>query len=444
MSETNERNDDRLTVADRIGMLLETLSVSVAHIGTSVPMELASFMSDRPDAVSSLTLLNASRFPLDALSAHASRMIVLAGDKGLAGEATRHAKPSFIEAEFVEFADYPAMVWTDMAADHADRIADSMLDFLTRQDSSRPATRFSGTPRCGEAGGISFEVTGEGPVVLLFPAMLAPSQWTPLIDRLAQRFAVVRLGGRHLGMVAILENRGSDPTYRRVVRGMLQDARVGPSDRLLEVGCGSGVTSRWLVQEGLCTSPVTALDLNPFLLDEARMLTEREGIGGAVEYHQGNAEDLTFPSGSFDIVFSVTLIEECDADKAISEMVRVLKPGGRIAVAVRACDMPVFWNLPLDPNIKSKAQAPIVQVAPAGCADASLMQRLRAAGLEDVAAYPSFYGGKAMETYFEPLALSQLDDGEKEAWHAAKAKALANGTFYMMHPVHCAFGTKPQ
>ena len=85
-----------------------------------------------------------------------------------------------------------------------------------------------------------------------------------------------------------------------------------------------------------------------------------------------------------------------------------------------------------------------MQVAPAGCADASLMQRLRATGLEDVAAYPSFYGGKAMETYFEPLALSQLDDGEKEAWHAAKAKALANGTFYMMHPVHCAFGTKPQ
>jgi SAM-dependent methyltransferase len=444
MSETNERNGDRLTVADRIGMLFETLSVSVAHIGTSVPMELTFFMSDSPDAVSSLTLLNASRFPLEALSAHASHMIVFTGDQGLAGEATRHAKPSFTEAEIVEFADYPAMVWTDMAADHADRIADSMLDFLTRQDGSRPATRFSGATRRGEAGGISFEVTGEGPVVLLFPAMLAPSQWTPLVDCLAQRFAVVRLGGPHLGIVAILENRGSDPTYRRVVQGMLQDARVGPSDRLLEVGCGSGVTSRWLVREGLCASPITAVDLNPFLLDEARMQTEREGIGGAVEFHQENAEDLTFRSGIFDIVFSVTLIEECDADKAISEMVRVLKPGGRVAVTVRACDMHVFWNLPLDPEIKSKAQAPIVQVAPSGCADASLMQRFRAAGLEDVVAYPSFYGGKAMETYFEPMALSHLDDEEKGAWHAAKATALADGTFYMMHPVHCAFGTKPQ
>jgi hypothetical protein len=42
-------------------------------------------------------------------------MIVFTGDKGLAGEATRHAKASFSEAEVVEFTDYPAMVWTDMA-----------------------------------------------------------------------------------------------------------------------------------------------------------------------------------------------------------------------------------------------------------------------------------------------------------------------------------------
>jgi SAM-dependent methyltransferase len=444
MSEANERNGDHLTVADRIGMLLKTLGVRAAHIGTSAPMELASFISGNPDVISSLTLLNASRFPLDALSVLSSRMIVFAGDKGLAGEATRHAKASFSEAEVVEFTNYPAMVWTDMAADHADRIADSMLEFLTRQNSSRPATKLSGAERLGEAAGISFQVTGEGPAVLLFPAMLAPSQWTPLVDRLAQEFAVVRLGGPHLGAVAIFEARGSDPTYRRIVRGILHDARVGPSDRLLELGCGSGVTSRWLIREGLCASPVTALDLNPFLLNEARMLTEKEEIGDAVEFHPGDAENLPFPEGTFDIVLSVTLIEECDADRAISEMVRVVKPGGRIAVVVRACDMPVFWNLPLDPEIKSKAQAPIVQVAPSGCADASLIGRFHGAGLEEVVTYPSFYGGKAMEVYYEPMALSQLDEKEKEAWNAAKATALADGTFYMMHPVHCASGIKPQ
>ncbi len=92
-----------------------------------------------------------------------------------------------------------------------------------------------------------------------------------------------------LGAVAIFGARGNDPTCRVIVRGILHDVRVCPSDRLLELGCGSGVTSRWLIREDLCASPVTALDLNPFLLNEARMLTEKEEIGDAVEFHPGDA-----------------------------------------------------------------------------------------------------------------------------------------------------------
>jgi len=442
LSDGIEHNSNRTAVGERIGTLLEALDISTAHIGTSVPMELVSLITDNPDAISSLTLLNASRFPLEALATQASRMIVFTGDKGLAGEATRHAKASLLDCEIVEFSNYPAMIWTDMAADHTDQIAKSLLDFLKRQEELRPATIISSDGRSGEAGGISYRITGEGPALLLFPAMIAPSQWNPLIDRLGQHFTVVRLGGKHLGAVSIFEGRGSDPSYHRLGLNLLRDARIESSDQLLELGCGSGVTSRWLVQNDLCAKPLTAVDLNPFLLDEAQNLAEADGLGGAIEFCQGDAEHLSFPNDSFGNVISFTLIEECDADKALQEMVRVIKPGGRVAVVVRACDMPVFWNLPLDPQIKSKAQAPIVQVAPRGCADASILRRLRNAGLKEVIAYPSFYGGKAMEEYFEPVALSQLDSDEKSLWNEAKATALADRTFYMMHPVHCAIGTK--
>jgi hypothetical protein len=41
------------------------------------------------------------------------------------------------------------------------------------------------------------------------------------------------------------------------------------------------------------------------------------------------------------------------------------------------------------------------------------------------------------------MALSHLNDDEKDAWHAAKATALNDGTFYVMHPAHCSIGTKP-
>ena len=158
-----------------------------------------------------------------------------------------------------------------------------------------------------------------------------------------------------MGMVAVLEDRGSDRSSIRALNGLLHDAQVQPTDRLLEVGCGSGVIARWLAREQLCATPVTAIDLNPYLLNEARALADTEGLGGAIAFETGNAESLPYGDNSFDVVLSVTLIEECDADIAIREMARVTRPGGRVAIKVRACDMNVFWNLPVDAAIKAKA-----------------------------------------------------------------------------------------
>lgn len=432
-----------VSVADRIGALMQHLNITAAHFGASAPMELAAFVSANSDAVSSLTLLNASRFPLDVLPAISDRLLMFSGDTGLGGEAMRRASPLLAGAQIVEFADYPAAVWTDMAADHAEQIAGMMLKFLAEQDQRRAAAKFSGEEREGVVAGITFEISGEGPAIFLFPALLAPSQWNPVLDRLADKFTVIRLGGPHLGMVAVLEDRGGDQSSIRALRGMLHDAQVRSTDRLLEVGCGSGVISRWLAREKICATPVTAIDLNPFLLREAEALAEAEGLGDVVEFETGNAEALPFPDNTFDAVLSVTLIEECDADRALNEMVRVLKPGGRAMIKVRACDMNVLWNLPVEADIKAKAEAPIRQVAAAGCADASLMQRLQVAGLEGVIAYPTFFSGEAHQDYFEPIALARLNDQEQAVWQAAKATALADETFYMMHPAHCAVGTKP-
>ncbi len=443
MTEAKSDKSGRVTVADRTKALMRHLAIEAAHFGTAAPMEMAQFLAADRQAVSSLTLLNSARFPIGVLSPVADRMLVLTGDSGMPAAAMQQARPALGEAEFVEFENYSTAVWTDMAADHTDRIAAAMLEFLGRRDGAQPATRISAGEHQGEAGGITYRIDGTGPALLLYPAALAPSQWDPLVDRLAEEFSVIRLGGPHLGIVAMLEARGADPSYRRVLRGMLRDAAVEPTDRLLEVGCGSGVITRWLAREKLCARPITGFDLNPFMLREAAALADHEGLGDAIEFREGNAEALPFADNSFDAVLSVTVIEECDADQAIGEMARVVRPGGRVAIKVRACDMPVFWNLPVEPAIKLKAEAPIRQVAPAGCADAGLMGRLKAAGLGDVVAYPAFHGARVMQSYYEPVALSHLDATEQATWQAAKATAKAEGTFYMMHPVHCAIGVKP-
>ena len=79
-----------------------------------------------------------------------------------------------------------------MAADHGDRIAATMLEFLASRDGARPATRIDRSGGKGAAGGITYRIDGAGPALLLYPAMLAPSQWDPLVERLAAEYSVIR------------------------------------------------------------------------------------------------------------------------------------------------------------------------------------------------------------------------------------------------------------
>ena len=145
---------------------------------------------------------------------------------------------------------------------------------------------------------------------------------------------------------------------------------------------------------------------------------------------------------------SVTVIEEVDADQTLAEMVRVTKPGGRVAVIARALDMAFPMNLPLSTSLKAKVEAPgvIGQVSPQGCADASLYRRVRQAGLTQVKMFPQLTAfDRADPTvlqFLEGVLLPKLTQDEAHEWEAARAEAEALGTFFMTWPHHGAVGTK--
>jgi SAM-dependent methyltransferase len=65
----------------------------------------------------------------------------------------------------------------------------------------------------------------------------------------------------------------------------------------------------------------------------AAELVEQDGVAGAVELRLGEAQALPFPDGSFDVVLAVTTLAHLpQADRAIPELVRVVRPGGRVGV----------------------------------------------------------------------------------------------------------------
>lgn len=96
---------------------------------------------------------------------------------------------------------------------------------------------------------------------------------------------------------------------------------------LLDVGCGDGALAAELARHGAI---VTGLDANPAMIAAARRRTEREG--NQLRLVEARAEELPFDDATFDCVLAVTMLCFQDTKRAVAEMARVLKPGGRLVI----------------------------------------------------------------------------------------------------------------
>jgi SAM-dependent methyltransferase len=107
-------------------------------------------------------------------------------------------------------------------------------------------------------------------------------------------------------------------------------AGIEAGSRVLDVGCGLGGPARLLARRYGAT--VTGIDASSAFVEAGRMLTERVGLDGSVDIRQGDALDLPFGDGSFDVVWTqhVSMNIE-DKDAFYRELRRVLRPGGRLA-----------------------------------------------------------------------------------------------------------------
>jgi SAM-dependent methyltransferase len=354
-----------MNLAERLVSLWDHLGLKAAHVATQMPGDISELTRLHSERIAGLLLCVPSRLDPTPFAAVAARTVMISGQRGMTADVTTRAEPRLPGSRRIVLADYDAPGWADVVTDRAAPITEALRGLTGT--ATTPALAASS----GLHAGITYQVHGAGPALVLLPFFLAPSQWEAAIPALAENFTVIVLGGRHLGGVAALEDRARGPSYAGMIHTMFDEIAPATGESILDVGCGSGALDRLLARR-FDTSAITATDVNPFLLREAAALTMEERLAGRITFRHGNAEHLPFPDASFDHAFTVTVLEECDADRALQELIRVVRPGGRVGVIVRAIDLPQWWHLDLPEPIRGRCQ-PVSPHARGGVRDTHLL-----------------------------------------------------------------------
>jgi demethylmenaquinone methyltransferase/2-methoxy-6-polyprenyl-1,4-benzoquinol methylase len=136
---------------------------------------------------------------------------------------------------------------------------------------------------------------------------------------------------------------GIDIYWRRRLVGAVA---MGRPQSVLDLATGSGDVALALRTALAPGATVLGMDFSDPMLAEARAKQARQGAGAGLEFRQGDALEIPLPEGSFDAVtIAFGLRNMADRARCLSEMRRVLRPGGRVHIL--EFSQPVPWVRPL-------------------------------------------------------------------------------------------------
>lgn len=240
-------------------------------------------------------------------------------------------------------------------------------------------------------------------------------------------------------LIARLESRAKDQVFTRLLDKYASRLSLPPSARLLEVGCGTGATARFLARRPGFSGKVVAVDQSPAFVEAARRFAQEEHVGERIEFRVGDAHGLDLPSAMFDAVIAHTVISHVtDPTAVLREMARVVRPGGTLVV-FDGDYASLTYAFP-DAALGRRVDAALVNATfnnPLVMRE--LPRLLRDLGLILTAAWgdavveigTGSYFKSFAETYVPAVIEAGLLPAETvEAWLAAQRHSMENGTFF--------------
>ncbi|HEX6292406.1 MAG TPA: methyltransferase domain-containing protein [Herpetosiphonaceae bacterium] len=228
---------------------------------------------------------------------------------------------------------------------------------------------------------------------------------------------------------------------------MLDLTPTAPGQRILDVGCGIGTVAMQLAEAVGSSGQVVGVDKNEVFIREAQRRAVERSL--PVAFQVGDAARLELPDQSFDVVRTErTLMYLDQPERALDEMMRVLRPGGQIVIFEFDYDGTMIDA----PNRELTRR--IVRIISDSVASSSIgrqAQRLfKERGLQEVTVIPqlltsNFAGYKMVfgGTLEQAVQTGQLDAAELADWWSSLEQAEQAGHFFVGLLGFVVYGHKP-
>jgi len=249
-----------------------------------------------------------------------------------------------------------------------------------------------------------------------------------------------------------LERRAKGDAEVTARAAYLDLLEIQAGERVLEVGCGSGAVLRDVAGRLGPYGRAVGLDYSAALLAVARELAEQVGLADRIELREGDARALPFGDAEFDAVLAVTtLCHIPEAERAIDEIVRVTRPGGRVGVFARDTDSMIITH-PDRPLTRRIVAANSDYASVEGWLGRRLPRLLTRAGLVDVRVRafttievgPSGFHATAAEWAADTaVQVNAISEDERQAWLTALHAEQEAGEFVASLTKLFVWGAKP-
>ena len=447
---------------DKINQLFEHLNIFHAYIAAPFPSDIENFCNNHHEKISGISFIAPNEINNSAFKNSGKKIMIISSDTGATHSAALSLKNEISDIRTFEIKNYEILPWTDLAIDHPTELVENISTYFSELPckDTNPST----PTMHGKINDIHYTVQGSGPPLILLPFTLSAAQWEPVIPELAKNFTVIVASGPSLGFIPTLEGRAFLPTFQAMFSTLVSFMKVPNRAKVLELGCGTGALCRQALRLEKDLA-VTGVDINMYLLNGAAQLAEKEGIHvnkyfGEDDFTEdlfskpnqlnlsfSDATNIPFPDNFFDTLYSVTVLEECDAHKALNEIYRVVRPGGAVGIIVRAIDMPQWLNINVKEELWRKIIVPPQLVSPSGVADKSLYDKMTTANFKNLIMFPYMFSAckgadPSIYDWYLRRIYQTLDEEEQKELGAAIDNVTDDSALIYSQPVHCCVGWK--